>query len=312
MKTINRRDFLKLSVAAGSAIFAGSRKTVQLNVGYLPITDHLVLPVSHARSQQGEYPGFQVNPYLCRSWDEILSKVDMGLLDAAFMPAPLAMYKMTLGSSLRCVMPAHLNGSVIATGKSIENPEGLVGKTIGIPHTRSTHRVLLYKYLKDREIENFEDTALLEVAPPLTVKTLKSGKIDAYTVAEPWGIKGVNDGAARILELSKNIIPDHVCCLVMIKKRIIRRRTDIVSTWVKSLKNAGEYIHKNPEEAASIQKFYMNHNPGEIYQLVRDGMISYRHLEPGKKKLRIMHDLALECGVLPEACNLDEFVYSDF
>jgi len=322
MKRISRRDFLKRSVFAGGGIlatqmigsgkvFAGRPGKFRLNVGYLPISDHLILPVSHALNNT-RYDGFTVRPYLCRSWDEILGKVDMGILHAVFMLAPLAMYEVSAGSPLRCVLLGHTDGSVIASGKSITDAAGLLGKTVGIPHSKSTHRVLLYKYLKDNGISDYNSVKLIKVPPPLTVKTLKAGRINAYAVAEPWGIRGIDKGVAHTLELSKDIIPGHVCCLVMINKRIIEKKPDVVFAWVKSLQSAGKFIHDDPDRACLLQKPYMNHLPEEMAKTVRNDIISYRDLSPNREKLGQMNDLAFECGVLSEKCDLDIFTDGRF
>lgn len=324
MKAIKRRDFLRYSVCAGGLVlssqivgcrnaFAGRGKKFTLNVGYLPISDHLILPVSHALDNDA-YRHVKVRPYLCKSWDEILGKVDMGILHAAFMLAPLAMHMMNGGSPLRCVLLGHTNGSVIAAKKSISDYKGLMGKTIGIPHSKSTHMVLLYKYLKSKGIglEHIDNIKFLKIPPPLTVKNIKAGRIDAYSVAEPWGIRGVNEGVAHILEFSKNIVPDHACCLVMVRKPVIEKQPDAVSEWVKSLQHAGWAIHTDPDRAGLLQKPYMKHIPDEIALVVKDDMISYSNLTPDLMNLSAIHDLALECNVLAEKCNLDEFIDSRF
>ena len=145
--------------------------------------------------------------------------------------------------------------------------------------------MLLYKYLKDNGITDCNRVKLIEVPPPLTVKTLKAGRIDAYAVAEPWGIRGVDEGVARTLELSRDIIPDHVCCLVMINKRIIEKKPDVVSEWVKSLQSAGRFIHDDPDRACLLQKPYMKHLPEEMAKTVKDDIISYRDLSPNREKL---------------------------
>lgn len=322
MKRISRRDFLMRAVGTGGAvlaaqmfgggnIFAGTPEKFNLNVGYLPISDHLILPVSHALDN-AQYEGFNVRPYLCKSWDELLGKVDMGIFHAVFLLAPLAMYEVSAGSPLRCVLLGHTNGSVIASGKSITEAAGLLGKTVGIPHSKSTHRVLLYKYLKDNGIRDYNRVKLIKVPPPLTVKTLKAGRIDAYAVAEPWGIRGVDEGVARTLALSKDIAPDHVCCLVMVNRRIIEKKPDVVSTWVKSLQAAGKFIHDDPDRACLLQKPYMKHLPEEMARTVRDGLISYNDLSPSREKIGWMSDLAHECGVLTEKINLDLFINGRF
>ncbi len=322
MKETTRRDFLKRSVCLGGAVlstqimggqlsFAGGGKKLNLNVGYLPVNDHLIFPVSHARDNS-KFKNLNVKPYLCRSWDEMAAKIDMGILQAAFLLVTMAMHKASTGAHFRCVLVGHTNGSVIAGSKSIAGAQGLRGKNIGTPHPRSTHRVLVYKYLKDSGMDMRSDVKLVTVAPPLTVKSLRAGRISAYSVAEPWGIKGVNDGAAKILELSKNIVPDHPCCIVMVKSNIIEDFPDAVSEWVRSLQEAGKYIHADIDRAAMLQKTYMKHEPGEIAQVIKQEMISYLDLAPERKRFSRIHELGLESGVLSGKCNFDEFIDDRF
>ena len=322
MSEMTRRDFLKRTAQVGGGVlatqalgrelvFAEAGKELKLNVGYLPIVDHLILPVSHALDD-ASYKNLTVRPLLCKSWDEMTKRVDMGVLQAAFLLSPLAMQKVAAGSSLRCVLLGHTEGSVIAVKKSITDAKGLVGKKVGIPHANSTHTVLLYKYLQDHGIAMKDEVELTTVAPPLTVKSLKAGRIDGYCVAEPWGMKGVSAGAAAILEFSKNIMPGHVCCIVMVKKQVIEAAPDAISEWVKSLQAAGKSIHADADRAATIQKAYMRHEPKDLAQVVGREMVSFAELTPKTESLRTIHDLALECGALTKKCDLGEFVDDQF
>jgi len=322
MNETTRRDFLRRSAQAAGAVLAtqalGGRlvfaevgKKLKLNVGYLPIMDHLILPVSHALDN-ARYKDLSVRQMLCKSWDEMTKRIDMGVLQAAFLLTPLAMQEVVTGSSLRCVLLGHTDGSVIAVKKSITDATGLVGKTLGIPHVSSTHTVLLYKYLQDHEIEMKDAVELTTVAPPLTAKSLKAGRIDGYCVAEPWGMKGVNAGTAAILEFSKNIMPGHVCCIVMVKKQVLEAAPDAIAEWVKSLQAAGKSIHADTDRAATIQKAYMKHEPKDIAQVIVREMVSYAELTPKAESFRAMHDLALKCGALTKECDLEEFVDDRF
>lgn len=323
MKRMSRRQFVRYSLAGAagmaaahmtgplSALAQEEDKRAVLNVGYLPISDHLILPVSHAL-HGAAYKHVRVNPMLCLSWDEILGKVDMGMLQAAFMLAPLAMHETFMGTPLRCVLLGHTNGSALAAKPSVKQAKDLLGRTIGIPHARSTHRVLLYKFLKDSKVENMNETRLVMVPPPLTVKSMKAGKIDAFCVAEPWGRAGVSAGVAGILAYSKNILADHVCCLVMLEKRFIEKHTDAAAEWVGSLQETGRIIHDDPDRAGELQAPYMNHKPDAVAGVVKNKLVSYEKLFPSRQKLEVMHDLSRECGVLDEDCDLAKLVITDF
>jgi len=97
---MKRREFCKKTITlGGSLLLSGmvshlyARNTtnrISLNVGYLPITDHLIFPVSHALDKQ-KYKNVLVRPYICKSWDEIIKKMDMGVLQAAFILCPLGL-----------------------------------------------------------------------------------------------------------------------------------------------------------------------------------------------------------------------------
>ncbi len=322
MKKTTRRDFLRKSIWLGGTVlstqitgsqytFASGGKKLNLNVGYLPINDHLILPVSHALDNR-KYKHLQVHPYLCRSWDEMAAKIDMGILQATFLLAPLAMHRASTGSRFKCVLVGHKNGSVIATSKAITKVQGLRGKNIGTPHPRSTHNMLVYKYLNDSGMDMRSDVNLVTVIPSLTAKALRAGRISAYAVSEPWGIKGVNEGPARIMALSKDILPDHICCIVMVDSRVIEDLPDAVSEWVRSLQEAGKSIHADIDRAAVLQKPYMKHEPEEIAQVIKQEMISYLDLVPATKQFTTIHELGLKSGVLSKRCILHEFIDNRF
>jgi NitT/TauT family transport system substrate-binding protein len=321
MKTITRRTFILGTMALGGAVCSSpfgrpasllaDTGKVNLNVGYMQTTDHLLLPVSHALDGE-RYKHVRITPHLCNSWDEILGKIDMGILQAAFMMAPLALFNFLQHPTMNCVLLGHRHGSVIVTDKSITVANDLAGKIIGIPHAKSTHTILLYKYLQDNGVENINDIKLVQVTPALSVQNLKSGKINGYAEGEPWGIRGVDEGVARVLEYSKNIIPDHACCILMVNKRVIAKQRDAIEEWIESLARAGETIHQDPERAARIQTAYMQHPPELVLKVLASGMISYNSLTADHKTIATMHDYAFDYGILPERVDLGQFIDTRF
>lgn len=295
----------------GPASLLADTGKFNLNVGYLQFTDHLLLPVSHALDSE-RYKHVRITPHLCYSWDEILGKIDMGILQAAFMMTPLALFNFLQHPTMNCVLLGHRNGSVIVTDKSITVANDLAGKIIGISHAKSTHTILLYKYLRDKGVDNINDTKLVKVTPGLSVQYLQSGRINGYAEGEPWGMHGVSDGIARVLEYSKNIIPDHACCIVMVNKRVIAKHQDAVEEWIASLVKAGETIHQDPERAARIQTAYMQHPPELVLKVLTSGMISYNSLVADQNTITTMHDYAFDYGILPERVDLGQFIDTRF
>ena len=284
---------------------------VKLNVGYLPIADHLLLPVSHALHGK-DYVHLRVKPHQCASWEELTQKIEMGVIQAAFLMAPLAMKEVMAGRRLRCVLLSHRNGSVIAASKEVAEVQALKGKLLGIPHEYATHSVLLYKYFRDSGMKLHDSVKLLPIAPQLVVKYLETKKIHAYSVPEPWGFRGINAHAAHVLEYSKNILPDHACCLVMVTTHFLENHRQAMAEWVASLQEAGKYIHTNMSEAAKLQESYMRHPAVEIEEILKKELISYAGLHPEVEELKRFQDLALAGGLLEHPCDLDTFVDGSF
>jgi len=321
MKIITRRTFLNKTAQIGfyslfssllnfpnKAIAYGSK--ININVGYMSIIDHLILPVSHAL-YNSTYKNISITPHLCRSWDEILGKLDMGILNAAFLLTPLAM-KTFYFNNMKCILLGHRNGSVIASSPEIKSAEDLSKAVIGIPHSHSTHTILLYKYFKDNGIDNLQDISLKKIPPLETVSQLQDCKINAYSVAEPWGMLGVNKGVVHIIEHSKNIIPNHPCCILMIRERFLKQHKNSVKKWVASLQSAGEFIHKNYKKAAELQKNYMYLNVGDVFNVLKKEHISYRNLGPNQLEFKKIFDLAFEAGLLQGQFEMKSFVNTSF
>lgn len=165
MRRINRRQFTRLGLGAIGAMAAGglglssgllltgcgersareAAGRVPLKLGYLPITDHLLL-IAHAHY---DFAHLAIEPVKFGSWPEAAEALRAGAIDAAFLLTPLGLTLRGQGSPVQAVLLGHRNGSVltVAVGDRVAEVGDLAGKTIAIPSRLSTHYLLLRRLL---------------------------------------------------------------------------------------------------------------------------------------------------------------------
>jgi len=219
-----------------------------MKVGYLPILDHLTLMVSHAR-EGSSFRSVDIEPKMFKSWRMVTGALKGGVLDAAFLLSNLAMDQFAKGADIRSVLVGHRNGSGITVKKDspIKSASDLKGRKIGIPAKISTHTALLDKYLRSVDL-SLKDVKTSVIAPPNMVIALDIGSIDAFIVAEPFCAKAEMDGVGKTLTLSKDILDNHICCVVVVRNEVLREDPQSVQEWVASLNRNGKFIDQDKAE----------------------------------------------------------------
>ena len=289
-----------------------------MKVGYLPILDHLPLVVSHER-ENGSFKEVNVEPKMFKKWDVLAGAIKAGAIDAAFILSPLAMDMFNAGVDIRVVLLGHRNGSAITVAKDsdIRSAKGLKDKKIGIPHDKATHTALLDKYLRGEGL-SLKDVKTTVIAPPDMVKAMAGGNIDAFIVAEPWSAKAHLDGAGKTLALTRDILPDHVECVVIARSGFIKEHPAAMQEWVDSLIRAGKFIesdrHKNnSKNLVPIAKKYMGQDEAPVREALVNpyDRITFDNLEPDIPGFRKIVDISMQAGILDDV-KLEIFIDNRF
>ncbi|CCK81335.1 ABC transporter substrate-binding protein [Desulfobacula toluolica] len=295
-----------------------------IKIGYLNITDHLILGVTERkilkRDEIFKYSNIETRSFV--DWGTLSIAFSRGDINAAFMLAPLAMDHFRKGEDIRLILLGHKNGSVLITNKSanINNINDFKGKDVLIPFHLSIHNMLLHKLLKDNNMEMGigKDVEVQTVAPskiPTYMEIDKQGKIGGFLVAEPFGSNVIKAGLGDEFELSKNIWPDHPCCVLVIKTDIIRYFPDAVQELTNSLVKSGKFIKNNIKEAARIGVFFLNQDIDVIERVLTSpaDRITTDNLMPQLEDFEKIQDyITKEMGSIHEKINLEEFVYTKF
>ncbi|MCE1253677.1 MAG: ABC transporter substrate-binding protein [Anaerolineae bacterium] len=262
----------------------------KITIGYLKITDHLILGVTADKLQKGiesfKYFDLELRPYT--GWNPLAGDLRSGALDGACVLAPIAMELFHAGKKINVVMQTHKSGSIIVTNKraNIEKLEDFKGKAVLIPHYLSVHHLLFDKLLRESgmEIGAGKDIVFDVVAPseiPEIIEWDEKGKVAGFIVAEPFGSQVIKSGYGQEFKLSKDIWPNHPCCVLALKEEVIEKNPDGVLELVSSLVKSGKFIDANPGPAAEIGATFLGQNLDVIQRVLSDkGRVTYNELYP--------------------------------
>lgn len=179
-------------------------------------------------------------------------QIDVGYVGAApFIVAAARKVPVTVVSGV------NLEGSAVAAQKSITSVAGLKGKKIATPAPGSiqyvmTGMMLAQNNLTYRDVEIFPGTIK---APDMSLN-LQTGKIDAYCIWEPFVSRATSTGTGHILMESKDIWPDHPCCVVVTRNEFLKNNTQTVKAVLAAHQKAVKFIADNPAESKVIAQKY--------------------------------------------------------
>jgi NitT/TauT family transport system substrate-binding protein len=322
--TLSRREFLKKTATGAAAIgFSGMAfpgivfSKTTLRTGYLPILDHLTLMVSHARDNDS-FKHIRIEPRMFKRWSAVSGALKAGVIDAAFLLSPLGMDMFAQGADIRSILVGHRNGSGITVKKDseINAPADLKGKKIGIPSKISTHVAILDRWLRTGGI-SVKDVITRSIAPPNMIYALEQGRIDAFVVAEPFCAKAETEGKGRTLSLSKDIIPGHICCTVVVRNEILKSNPEGIREWVASLNRSGMFIDQDKaaaaKEVARIATKYMKFDEQTIIagMMNPNDRITYSDLNPRIGDYQTILNISSMAGIIGNI-NLNDFIDDRF
>ncbi|PAF50715.1 hypothetical protein BKH43_03900 [Helicobacter sp. 13S00401-1] len=235
----NRRDILKLALSLPliSPLLATSKSsTISVNglkkglkFGFLPIADHLLI------SAQGYFtnPGYNLVPIKFSAWSDLAEAFKAKAIDLAFILAPIALELRAQKTPIKALARAHSDGSSlnVRLDSKISNFSELKGARIAVPSRFSSQYFLLDRILHSQGL-SLKDIKPIDMSPPEMQAALFHKSIDAFIVAEPFGVISNLRGISRTLVYSKDVYPNHSCCLLCARSEILD------STLLESLKVA--------------------------------------------------------------------------
>lgn len=247
---------------------------------------------------------------------EALISKDVG---GVFILAPMAMQLVADGVPIKVVYLGHRDGTAIVVGvdSDIHDFRDLRGKTIAIPSRYANQNVLMHKRMKELGMP-YDSIELIELPPPDHPTALRSKTIDGYIVGEPFAAKAELDGFGRVLYQAKDLWPEFISCVLVVRQDLIERSPELVQELVDGIAKSGKWLDEDLDhrmDAAEITAEHFYFQDPELLKYVlskpRD-RVKYTNLAPLRPDFDEIMELAFEIGVLSRRVAFEEYVDDSF
>ena len=289
--------------------FQNTRSLKIIDVGFLPVTCHLTCPVTDYASQTSD--SYRYDSQRFQDFPTMVESIRGGRLEATFMIVPLAMKLREQGVPVRIVYLGHRDGSTVMVRPDLDIADlrDLRGMTFAIPSKYSNQYLVIRRLMLEQGVEP-EEINFIEMPPPDMPGALSAKAIDAYFVGEPFPASSELSGDGRILYHVKDIWPNFISCALVVHERLIKEHPDLVADLVRGIAESGEWAEENREEAARIAAPYFRQNVEVVRHVLMSppDRVSYRMLSPTDQELQLIHDIALETGILEREVPISELL----
>jgi NitT/TauT family transport system substrate-binding protein len=299
-----------------------------IKIGYLKITDHLILGVTNLKLKKGmeTFEHCTLEPVVKNGWNEVADALSVKSLDGALVLAPTAMDLFKSGVDLKLLLFAHKSGSILVKSKkaNIQTVEDFKGKTVLIPYQLSIHNMLFHQLLLEkglkpgRATESGVDVTLEVVAPfqmPEAIEYDDDGEIGGFIVAEPFGSQVIAQGHGEEFCLSKDLWPNHPCCVFVMRSEIIEKYPEAIQEICTSFVRSGLAIDDQPGPASVIGGEFLSQDREVIRKVLTEpaDRILTGELFPVKQDLeRIQKYMMDEMKIMTSLIDIDKFVDTRF
>jgi NitT/TauT family transport system substrate-binding protein len=186
-----------------------------------------------------------------------------GKLQATFILAPLAMSLRERGAPIRIVYLGHRDGTALMVHKNsgIDKIEDLKGKSVAIPSRFSNQYLILFKALEERGM-SIDDIKTVEMPPPMMPAALASRKgCDAIIAGEPIMARTElpdaqgRPGYGKLLFMTKDVWPDFISCVLVVREDAIRNRREEVQRLVDGIARSGLWLDSDLDTTNRLPGF---------------------------------------------------------
>lgn len=275
---------------------------VTLTIAYLPIT-HAVPLFKAAEELEKENSNVHVELVKYGGWAELMDALDSGRVDGASVLIEMAMEARSQGIPLQLSLLGHRDGNVVVASNDISSSSQLKGKTIAIPNEQSSHNILVQQLLGEYGL-SASDVTLVEMAPAEMPAGLKSGQIDAYCVAEPFGAKAVETGVGHVLATSDELWQDSICCGIVFNTDATAEKQEALKEFKQAYLSAGNSMTE--EEAVRIAMDDLGQDEATSKQSLQ--WISFNDLNVTEEAYEKLRQEVIRYGLNDNPPSYDEFV----
>ena len=137
-------------------------------------------------------------------------------------------------------------------------------------------------------------------------------------MGEPFPSQAEMAGFGRVLFQAREVWPDYMSCILVVRQDLIDQRPDTVQQLVDGIARSGLWLQQGQphrEEAADfVGRYYYHQRPALLrYALTKPlDRVVYTPLAPRKPDFDLVRDLMIESGVLDRRIEFSEYVDTRF
>ena len=253
-------------------------------------------------------------------WATVKESLIAREINAVFLLAPMAMRLRQDGVPVKIVYLGHRDGTavVVRTDSDIRDVRDLAGRTCAIPSRFANQNLLMHKLMKENGMPP-DSIELREVPPPEHPSALRSGSIDAYIVGEPFAAQAEMDGYGRVLYHTKDIWPEFISCVLVVREELIEEDRAIVQELVDGIAKSGKWLDEGElENRMAAAEMAAEHFYGQDPELLKFVLskpidrVKYTNLGPLQPDFDEIMELAAEIGILDGPIAFEEYADDSF
>ena len=315
-----RRQLLTAVAAAPFAARAFAQTRSALQVGGLPVTCNLTLPVACAASAADTGAAAQFEFVKYSGWPELKESLMTGRVKAAYMLAPLIMDLADSAIPVKVVSLGHRSGAVIMvrSDSPYKRFADIRGKRVAIPSRFAVDYLFLRKMLA-KEGMTVKDVEVVEMAPPDMPAALYAKAVDGYATGEPFGAAAQRAGYARPLSMTRDEWPNYICCVLTVRDELIKENRPLVQQLVNYVQAAGTWLDLAPANRtravriAAGPKFF--NQDVNVLQYVMDNpsdRVTYGDLRLIRSEFEELMQLSIDAGTIKRRAPYEKYVDESF
>jgi two-component system, oxyanion-binding sensor len=255
-----------------------------LHIGFIPLVDAAALIIAVDKGFTAA-EGLDVNLVREVSWSNVRDKLNIGLLDAAHLLAPVAIASslglghvkvpiaapftlgingnaITVSKALHAAIMGEIDGDPfdpMATARALSRlvaqraRSGAEPLTFAMTFPFSTHNYQLRFWMAAGGVDPDEDVRLVVLPPPYMVDSLASGHVDAFCVGAPWNSIAVDKGVGHILHFASDILARAAEKVLAVRQNWAEKNPEILASLVRATARAAEYVDQ-PQNRAEVAR----------------------------------------------------------
>lgn len=193
---------------------------------------------------------------------------------------------------------------VVRSDSNIRTAKDLDGKTIAQPALKDLDWIASYGWMQQNGGDP-KSAKFIELPNPQLTPALLDGRIDAFTVGEPWIQRALDTGKVRIIGKSFDAIaPAFLMTGWFSTSDYIAKNRDTVEKFLRVMRQASEYADAHHAEMVPIVAAYTKLDPDLVAKTIKDAGSPY--LDP--KTVQPMINIAAKYEIIDKPFNAAEMI----